>query len=270
MTYQPHPSPSAAAGRVVGGWEGGDVNYYNEWNPYAADWLRNLIDAGLIPLGYVDERSISDVQSEDLDGYTQCHFFCGIGGWCEALRLAAWPDDVPVWTGSCPCQPFSGAGKRKGITDERHLWPEFYRLIRECRPATVFGEQVESPAGWAWLGALRADMEASSYAVGGGVLPAACVGSPQRRHRIYWVANANDARRERAVRPRQPRAKGQGGTSACRKSVRSVSRPWPPGPSEVDSIPLLVNGLPGVVGACAAYGNAIVPHVAAEFVRACA
>lgn len=79
--------------------------YYNENDPFAAAWLRRLIEAGEIAPGVVDERSIVDVQPQDLSSYTQCHFFAGIGGWSLALRFAGWPDDRPVWTGSCPCQP---------------------------------------------------------------------------------------------------------------------------------------------------------------------
>ena len=86
------------------------MNYYNEHDAKAAAWMRELIKEGLIADGDVDERSIVDVQPGDLAGYTQCHWFAGIGGWSLALRLAGWPDDRPVWTGSCPCQPFSSAG----------------------------------------------------------------------------------------------------------------------------------------------------------------
>ena len=105
--------------------------YYNEIDPFAAAWLRELIKAGLIANGEVDERSIADVQPEDVRGFTQCHFFAGIGGWSYALRLAGWPDDRPVWTGSCPCQGYSAAGKQKGAADARNLWPAWFRLIRE-------------------------------------------------------------------------------------------------------------------------------------------
>src|SRR3990167_3813886 len=70
--------------------------YYNEIDPYAAQWLRNLIKAGHIAPGDVDERSIVDVRADDLRGYTQCHFFAGIGVWSHALRLAGWPDELAV------------------------------------------------------------------------------------------------------------------------------------------------------------------------------
>ena len=138
--------------------------YYNEIDPFAAQWLRNLIARGLIAPGDVDERSIVDVQPEDLRGYGQCHFFAGIAGWSLALRYAGIPYDVPIWTGSCPCQPLSVAGKRQGHADERHLWPSFFRLIAECRPATVFGEQVASRDGREWFAAVRADLEDVGYA----------------------------------------------------------------------------------------------------------
>jgi DNA (cytosine-5)-methyltransferase 1 len=167
------------------------VNYYNEFDSFAAQWLRNLIDAGLIPAGDVDERSIEDVSPVELMGYEQCHFFAGIGGWSLALQLAGWTG--PAWTGSCPCQPFSAAGKRLGTADERHLWPVFARLIAQCKPAAVFGEQVASKAGRQWLSGVRADLEALGYGVGAADLCAAGVGAPHIRQRLYWVADANAA-----------------------------------------------------------------------------
>jgi DNA (cytosine-5)-methyltransferase 1 len=166
------------------------VNYYSEFDPHAAAWLRELIAKGLIPDGKVDERDIREVQAKDLEGFTQCHFFAGIGGWSCALRLAGWPNTVPVWTGSCPCQPFSAAGKRKGTADERHVWPEFFRLIAESRPAIVFGEQVASKDGLGWLDGVFADLEGADYACGAADLCAAGVGAPHIRQRLYWVADA--------------------------------------------------------------------------------
>ncbi|WP_310674242.1 DNA cytosine methyltransferase [Burkholderia multivorans] len=165
--------------------------YYNEIDPYAAQWLRNLIAAGHIAPGDVDERSIEDVRPDDLRGYDQCHFFAGIGVWSHALRRAGWPDDRPVWTGSCPCQPFSAAGKGAGFDDERHLWPAWYWLIRECRPAVILGEQVASSAVDPWIDLVHADMEALDYPFGCVPFPSAGVGSPHIRDRAYWMAYAD-------------------------------------------------------------------------------
>ena len=115
------------------------MNYYNEYEPKAAAWLRQLIKDGLVPNGTVDTRSIKDVQPSDLKGFTQCHFFAGIGGWSRALQLAGWSSDVPVWTGSCPCQPFSVTGLKKGTADERTPLPVLFSLIRDCTPSVDFG-----------------------------------------------------------------------------------------------------------------------------------
>jgi len=168
--------------------------YYNENDPKAAAWLRELIKAGLIADGVVDERSITDVRADELDGFVQCHFFAGIGGWSYAFRLAGWPDDEPAWTGSCPCQPFSSAGKAQGLCDKRHLWPSFRGLISQRNPAIVFGEQVASKDGRAWLAGVRSDLEGMGYAVGAADLCAAGVCAPHIRQRLYWVANANGVR----------------------------------------------------------------------------
>lgn len=161
--------------------------YYNENDPFAADWLENLIAEEFIPHGYVDRRSIADVEPGDLHGFAQCHFFAGIGGWAYAARLAGWPDDLPLWTGSPPCQPFSVAGKQRGTEDHRHLWPEQFRLIRAARPARWFGEQVAGKAGLAWLDGVLADLENSDYAGRAFVIPACGVGAPHRRERL-WIA----------------------------------------------------------------------------------
>lgn len=164
--------------------------YYNEIDPFAAQWLRNLIAAGHIAPGEVDERSIEDVTPDELRGFTQCHFFAGIGVWSHSLRLAGWPDDKPVWTGSCPCQPFSAAGKGDGFADERHLWPHFFHLISECRPQHVFGEQVAAGNANAWFDLVQSDMEGVGYAFGLTPFTSAGVGAPHIRERAYWVAES--------------------------------------------------------------------------------
>ena len=191
--------------------------YYNEFDPKAAAWLRELIKQGHIAPGDVDERSISDVTPDDLRGYTQCHFFAGIGVWSYALRQAGWPDDRPVWTGSCPCQPFSSAGKRKGTSDERHLWPHWFHLISQCRPVEVFGEQVASKDGRAWFDTVQADMEALGFAVGAADLCAAGVGAPHIRQRLWFYGTVADADGVRCTRISREGQKGIAEHSATQR-----------------------------------------------------
>lgn len=180
------------------------MNYYNEWDKGAAAWLRELIKAGLIPNGYVDERSITEVTPSDLEGFTQCHFFAGIGGWSYALQLAAIPSTTRLWTGSPPCQPFSVAGKQLGQLDDRHLAPTFMRLVDQCRPPVLFGEQVAAAIGKHWLDDLFIELERQGYACGAAVLPAASVGAPHKRDRLFFGAVLGDAHRaERAPRELQ-------------------------------------------------------------------
>lgn len=254
--------------------------YYNEIDPYPAQWLRNLISAGHIARGDVDNRSIEDVRPDDVMGATQAHFFAGLGGWSYALRLAGWPDDRPVWTASCPCQPFSVAGDGGGSGDARHLWPVLAGLIAECGPATIFGEQVASEDGRLWLAAVRADLEVVGYQVGAADLCAAGVGAPHVRQRLFWVArrvgDADDSGSQghgRFVHVNEAGGRSgsvrYGATSDVWRPDRWAScldgsrRPVGPGPLA------LADGIPARVGRLRAYGNAIVPQVAAQFIMAC-
>lgn len=171
--------------------------YYNEIDPAQAAKLRQLIKLKVIADGEVDERSIEDIRPSELGGFTQCHFFAGIGGWSRALRLAGWPDDCPVWTGSCPCQSFSAAGQGKGFADERHLWPAWFHLIGEREPPIIFGEQVDAAIKHGWLDLVQTDLEAAGYAIGHAVIPAASIGAPHGRHRLWFVANSTHTDRRR-------------------------------------------------------------------------
>lgn len=174
------------------------MDYYNENDPYAAQWLRNLIAAGHLPNGYVDERSITEVTALDLDNYDTCHFFAGIGVWAAAYYSQPWrASSGQVWTGSCPCQPFSAAGGGDGFDDERHLWPVWERLIAQRKPAVVFGEQVASKLADPWIDAVFTDLEALDYACGAVAFPSAGVGAPHIRDRIYWLGHTNNPRLER-------------------------------------------------------------------------
>ena len=242
--------------------------YYNEFDPFAAAWLRNLISEGHIADGEVDERSIVEVAPTDLTGFTQCHFFAGIGGWSYALRLAGWDDARPVWTGSCPCQPFSAAGKGGGFDDSRHLWPEFHRLISQCRPDTVFGEQVASKDGLNWLDLVQADLEASGYASAAVDLGAASVGAPHIRQRLFWVADAESPRRRWRPEVAAGGCQEFRGPSA---DVRFVS--WPDGSGSSSALTVAdvcspSYGIPNRVGSLRGYGNAICAPLAKEFIEA--
>ena len=233
--------------------------YYNELDQFAAAWLRELMRDGLIPAGVVDERDIREVQPSDLDGFNQCHFFAGIGGWAYALDLAGW--EGQAWTGSCPCQPLSSAGQRKGHADERHLWPAFFRLIAECRPPVVFGEQVASADGREWLSGIRADLEDVGYAVGAADLCAAGVGAPHIRQRIWWVADT--------VQPRRTERRAGAGGGSSPWSGATWLRCTDGKARRVESgVFPLAHGVPNRVGTLRGAGNAIVPQVAAEFVGA--
>ncbi len=275
------------------------MTYYNEIEPYCVEWLRNLIAAGHLPAGEVDPTDIREVVASRITA-PQAHFFAGIGGWAYALELAEWPADRPVWTGSCPCQPYSAAGKRKGDADERNLWPVWFDLIRECRPPTIFGEQVAAAIGFGWLDRVFADLEREGYACGAAVLPACGVGAPHLRQRLFWVADAECSRWATASAGPQIDAGRQSGAGCGpadglgdaddqgpqgrreRPEQRADQRsPWAASElihcldGKTRRIPIeprfqpLADGLPGRrVGILRAAGNAIVPQVAAEFIRA--
>lgn len=213
--------------------------YYNEFDPYAAQWLRNLIAAGHIAPGDVDERSIEDVHPDDLKPYTQCHFFAGIGAWSLALRRAGWADNRPIWTGSCPCQPFSAAGAGAGFDDERHLWPAFHWLIQERRPGVVGGEQVASKDANPWLDLVQTDLEAMGYAFGAVAFPSAGVGAPHIRDRTYWLADANSG----TGRQGRPNFRGRTIGSDAQPWARSSSSSMPGGLDHADGARL--QGRPG-------------------------
>jgi DNA (cytosine-5)-methyltransferase 1 len=240
--------------------------YYNEIDPFAAAWLRELIKAGHIAPGDVDERSITDVHPHDLRGFVQCHFFAGIGVWSYALRKAGWRDNQPVWTGSCPCQPFSLAGKRAGIADERHLWPAWFRLIQECKPPVIFGEQVESAIKHGWLDLVQTELEREDYAVGAVCLPAASVGAPHIRQRLYFCASHSDS--TGLPQRDEPRESGAEEVSSSWREFARVhaAEAWKEREAE-SRIPVFVDGTPHRVGRTRGYGNAIVGPLAEAFIR---
>lgn len=251
--------------------------YYNENDPAMVAWLCELIKTGLIAKGDVDARSIEDVTPGDLAGYTQHHFFAGIGGWSYALRIASWPDSRPVWTGSCPCQPFSQAGKRAGFADQRHLWPAWHWLIQQCRPPIVFGEQVaRGVSARLWQSVAIADLEGIGFTVRAENRPACSVGAPHYRERAWFMAHSES--QGLSLGPKSENIVGtvrdEGPTSDASGLVRN---PWlgcewicltdgTVRPVEPGTHPL-AHGVSNRVVKLRGYGNAIVPQAAAEFIR---
>src|SRR5208282_2644919 len=150
---------------------------------------------------------------------------------------------------SCPCQPFSAAGKGGGFADERHLWPAFNWLIGQRRPDVIFGEQVASKNSYDWLDLVQTDLEGMGYACGPIVFPAAGVGAPHIRHRTYWVARLADAHSQQKV-----------WSAVARQKCFS----W----ADQPSIPLVADGVAMRMEQCRAYGNALCAPQAQAFIEA--
>ena len=257
--------------------------YYNEWEPYCAQWLRNLIDAGHLPPGDVDERSITDVEPEELKGYTQHHFFAGIGGWALAARLAGVSESERIVTGSPPCQPFSTAGRGGGYSDERHLAPHWLRLVAAIRPTWVFGEQVAAAIRKDdWLDDLLDALEAEGYATGATVLPACSVGAPHIRQRLWVAARLAYPDNEGLQRPcksfNQHVPTGWRAEEGCDNQGALDAHFWRSAfytkqgaDGKLRHLPQEdfsgIDGLPHRVGSIRAYGNAVVPQLAAEVIK---
>jgi DNA (cytosine-5)-methyltransferase 1 len=294
-------------------------SYYNEFDKHAAAWLRELIKRGLIADGEVDERNIEDVRPDELVGFRQIHLFAGIGGWSNALRLAGWDDSKEVLTVSCPCQPYSTAGKGKGITDERHLWPAALHIISQRKPTAIFGEQVASAITHGWFDDVSQGLEAQGYSVGAAVLPASAAGRGHSRDRLFFVGYSeydglsttkelvSDGSailhdQKRTHHPGEltgasdicvmadPLRCGRQGSGQMEQSVNSATGSDGEANKFVDagtglwwiecpdgyarpvepSIPMLAYGIRPELVKCASrgFGNAIVPTLAAEFIRA--
>ncbi len=278
---------------------------YNEIDPKAAAWLRVLIEMKMIPNGVVDETSIADLDPDYVAGFTSFHTFAGIGVWPYALRLAGWPDDRPVWTGSCPCQPFSSAGQQQGTSDDRHLWPAWYKLIDTLRPGHLFGEQVSSAAAigkvgrkaqdeplgrdqWAWVDHVQDDLEGSRYAFGAVAFPGCSIGAPHIRQRLYFAAERLDdttgarcdATRVGSESQARDEARVRVPSHGCWQDIEWLQcadgkqRPTKPGlfPLVDGSAFRMDSGSPFAgrsrVKMLRGAGNAIVPQVAAAFIKA--
>lgn len=245
--------------------------YYNDHDPFAASWLEQLISDGLIAPGVVDRRDIQDVVPSDLKGFTQCHWFAGIGIWSLSLRLAGWPDERPIWSGSCPCQPFSSAGKGVGFDDERHLWPAFHWLIANGKPddVPVIGEQVASKDGRAWFDLVSSDMEGLGHACGAVDTCAAGFGAPFIGQRLYWLATTHNARLEgRRGMPERPDQRTVGSNGIVGGVGQTEGVGWPE-ESKITNVMRGGSHPEGVCGRSTEYGDIRVERLAQTDSREC-
>lgn len=170
--------------------------FYNDIDSFCCEWTRELIKAGVIPDGVVDERSIWDVIPGELGSFQQAHFCNGISTWAYVLKRCGFPIDRTVWTASLPCQPFSVAGKGGGLDDSRNLAEPFLWLVSQCRPDIIFGEQVEAAIKHDWWDVMATSLEQQGYAVGAVAFPASAVGAFHQRQRLYWLAYSERRARE--------------------------------------------------------------------------
>ena len=144
----------------------------------------------------------------------------------EFERYTEWQQGADLLTGGFPCQPFSAAGKRKGRDDDRHLWPEMFRVIKEFRPRWVIAENVRGliniENGMAFEQACL-DLESVGYTVQAYIIPACAVNAPHRRDRVWIVANlTGTGLQEQQYRPKQKQAaKTKNGTGMDNRFERS-------------------------------------------------
>lgn len=156
-------------------WMGWQNMFHCEWNPFGQRVLKHY---------WPEAKSYEDITKTD---------------------FTLWRGKIKILTGGFPCQPYSTAGKRKGKEDERHLWPEMLRAIREIQPSYVVGENVHGLL--TWNGGLvfhevQLDLEAQGYCVQPVVLPAAAIGAPHRRDRAWFVAYSNNFLHQRELEHR--------------------------------------------------------------------
>ena len=158
---------------------------------------------------------------------------CGVIAKLTSLRGSAAGRSRSPWRdgrgrsgpGSCPCQPFSVAGLGAGSADPRHLWPAWMRLIRECRPDAILGEQVPGAVGHGWLDLVSGDLEAEDYAVGSVVLGAHSAGAPHIRQRLWWVADATSGEAHAATAGRLHSGQSASGRHSRRHRVADAAHP---------------------------------------------
>lgn len=148
-------------------WMGWNTIAWSEWDPFCQK---------VLSYHFPEAKGYGDIKQADFTQYK---------GQCDIL------------TGGFPCQPYSVAGKRLGKEDERHLWPEMLRVIREVQPRWIVGENVRGLLSWndgVVFEEVCSDLESEGYEVQAFIIPAAGVGAPHRRERVWIIANASDCR----------------------------------------------------------------------------
>jgi len=175
---------------------------------------------------------------------------------------------IDILTGGFPCQPYSMAGKRLGKEDDRHLWPEMLRAIREIQPTWIVGENVYGLVNWndgLVFDEVQADLEAEGYEVQPYILPAVAVDAPHRRDRVWFVANADGTRL--SLPPNEASQSRTNDVIAASILPQHTWENWPtvaPICGGDDGIPRELDGITfskwrneSIKG----YGNAVVPQV---------
>ncbi len=199
-------------------------------------------------------------------GHFETAAFCEIEPYCKKILKKHWPD-VPIFddihklkgtdigtvdiiTGGYPCQPFSVAGKQKAEQDPRHLWPEYFRLIKELRPTWVIGENV---SGHIKLGldSVLEDLASEGYSTRTFSISASSIGANHKRERIWTVANSNSKRQQEQWWPisveRQRKKRQELECESWWESEPRVGR--------------VAHGIPKRVDRLKSLGNAVVPHI---------
>ncbi len=259
-------------------WMGWENKFHCEWNEFGQKVLKHY---------WPHAASYGDIKQTD---------------------FTIWNGGIDILSGGFPCQPYSLAGKRKGKDDDRHLWPEMLRAIREIQPRWVVGENVFGLVNWSGglvFHEVQADLEATGYEVWPYVLPACSKNAPHRRDRVWFVAHSKNDSRADAIRnegqksqkiqskrfnecitPTNPqrirqqgqrRPEGQGGTEAFRNWEASWINPngkWPTQSPLCSGNDGVSTGLDGITlskhrkESLMAYGNAVVPQVVYEIFKA--
>ena len=179
-------------------WIGWETVAWCEWNPFGQKVLRHH---------FPKAEGFGDITKTDFTKYA---------------------NKINVLTGGFPCQPYSGAGLRLGKEDERHLWPEMLRAIREIQPPWVVGENVLGLVNWSdglVFHEVQTDLEAEGYEVQPFVLPAAAVNAPHRRERVWFVARSKNYGHGRVDKFGQETRIQKRGFHECKGEGRDEIRP---------------------------------------------